>query len=489
MYLACNRLEFTRETFTTLVSNTDWRYVHELFVYDDGSVDGTREWLEDNSGRAPSSIRFVKTDFGSPVTAMAHFIESASAPILAKTDNDAMLPPGWLRQSLEVLDRRPELSMLGIEALYPQDDDVHLLRSYTPAQFVSGLGLYRRAAFARSRPRSYQKWFGFEDWQRAQGPNLTPGWITPSIPVFLLDRAPFEPWSTYTSAYVRRGWQRPWPKYESGCALWRWRWPDKPDGAQTISAGSKLKRVKGASQETKQFLAQDDCPAGNETAGFKVVILSARASNLVPCVQSLLRNEPALPPDHIIVVDDGARSEAEAQLPPLRWLQGIKPFVYARNANLGITEAGSDVILLNDDARLLTLHGFTSLSEQMRRRPRVGICSAGIRGTVGNPRQIISGSDQFRLEKKMLAFVCVYIPKATYERLGPLDERFTGYGFEDNDYCARAIAAGLQLGVWDGCAVDHSEVLQSTFRTRSDLWNLFRHNQQLFREKWKGKYD
>ena len=39
---------------------------------------------------------------------------------------------------------------------------------------------------------------------------------------------------------------------------------------------------------------------------FKVVILSARAANLIPCVQSVLANEPSLLPDHIMVVDDGA---------------------------------------------------------------------------------------------------------------------------------------------------------------------------------------
>jgi cellulose synthase/poly-beta-1,6-N-acetylglucosamine synthase-like glycosyltransferase len=142
--LACNRLEFTQETFTTLLATTDWRYVHELFVYDDGSQDGTREWLAQAVHQVPVPHRFVLTHFGSPVTAMVHFIEAARAPLLAKTDNDAMLPPGWLRQSLEVFARHPELTFLGIEALYPHVDDPQLGRSYTRAEFISGLGLYRR---------------------------------------------------------------------------------------------------------------------------------------------------------------------------------------------------------------------------------------------------------------------------------------------------------------------------------------------------------
>ena len=91
-----------------------------------------------------------------------------------------------------------------------------------------------------------------------------------------------------------------------------------------------------------------------KSMSFSVVIPSARAQNLIPCVRAILDREPDLPPDRIIVVDDGARADAEAHLPPVRWVTGIKPFVFARNANLGIRTAATDVILLNDDTRPVT---------------------------------------------------------------------------------------------------------------------------------------
>jgi glycosyltransferase involved in cell wall biosynthesis len=260
LYLACNRLEFTQETFTTLLANTDWRYVHELFVYDDGSRDGTCEWLENNVRKAPVPTRIVRTRYGSPVAAMVHFIESATAPILAKTDNDAMLPPAWLRQSLEVLDDCPELSFLGIEAMYPHNDDITLKRSYTSAQFISGLGLYRRSAFARNRPVPYQKWFGLEEWQMAQGSGLIRGWITPAIPVFLLDRMPFEPWTKHSDNYVQRGWQRSWPKYDRACSLWHWRWPLQSTAIVAIPAGDPrflcAMRIKNEAQHIHEALSR-----------------------------------------------------------------------------------------------------------------------------------------------------------------------------------------------------------------------------------------
>ena len=217
---------------------------------------------------------------------------------------------------------------------------------------------------------------------------------------------------------------------------------------------------------------------------FNIVILSARASNLVPCVQSALANESTLSPRNIIVINDGARVEAESKLPAVRWVQGAQPFIFARNANIGIRAACSDVILLNDDAKLLTSQGFTKLVHHARRRPNVGVCSAGIRGMVGNPMQISFGSDEIWLESRTLAFVCVYISKHAYDRVGPLDERFTGYGFEDNDFCERVLSAGLQLGIWSGCIVDHSGQLPSTFRTRPDIQSLFQQNLNLYRDKW-----
>jgi GT2 family glycosyltransferase len=235
LYLACNRLEYTRETFTALASNTGWDFVRELVVYDDGSQDGTCEWLGEAVGRIPAAVRFERTRFGSPVTAMLDFIRRAQAPILAKVDNDAMMPPGWLEQALAVLDRHPDLDLLGLEAHYPYDADPQVPRGYTPAEFISGIGLYRRRTFAHDQPTMFNKYFGLEEWQIAKGGKIKRGWITPALPVFLLDRMPTEPWSSLSLAYEQRGWQRPRPHvYDANSTLWHWRWA--PNNRATSAA-------------------------------------------------------------------------------------------------------------------------------------------------------------------------------------------------------------------------------------------------------------
>lgn len=226
----------------------------------------------------------------------------------------------------------------------------------------------------------------------------------------------------------------------------------------------------------------------SEAPPYDVIILSAVASNLIACVNALRAAEPTLPPWHIIVVDDGARREAEATLPGVRWIAGEQPFVYARNANLGIAASTRDVILLNDDALLTTPGGFGALARAARAgvadssRP-LGAISSAVTGLIGNRRQKPRPGGGVRHETIQLCFVCTYLPRETLDRVGPLDQRFVGYGFEDNDYCDRIRAAGLRLAIHDGCIVDHSGHLPSTFRTRADFPALSARNHQLYREK------
>lgn len=215
---------------------------------------------------------------------------------------------------------------------------------------------------------------------------------------------------------------------------------------------------------------------------YSVIILSRNPNNLVQCVHAIRLLERRA---EIIVVDDGARDAASKVLDGITWVDGEKPFVYARNINIGISAAGDDdVILLNDDALLLTRRGFTSLARAILRRSDIGILSAGIKGDVCNPNQHPQWPPTLRPAEELLAFICVYIPRTTIELIGLLDEQFTGYGEEDRDYCTRVMDNGLRLAIWDGCIVDHTGRLPSTWRAQPDWLERYRHNCALFQRKY-----
>jgi GT2 family glycosyltransferase len=212
-----------------------------------------------------------------------------------------------------------------------------------------------------------------------------------------------------------------------------------------------------------------------------VVILSKNSANLIPCVRAVRQHEPEA---WIVAVDDG--------LPPGTWTQlggtvqevlGKQPFVFARNANLGIAAARrEDVLLLNDDALLRTPGGFSVLAAAAAAHPEYGVIASTC-NNVGNTNQHPRGIG-LREEPRMVCFVAVLLPRRTLDAVGPLDERYAaGYGCEDDDLCVRIRQAGLKIGIHDGCYVDHAS-LTSSFRGPAGAGGDYRPNLELFKAKW-----
>ena len=222
--------------------------------------------------------------------------------------------------------------------------------------------------------------------------------------------------------------------------------------------------------------------------GLSVVIPSRNGENLFKCINAIysknsstLHGSRAVP--RTIAIDDGLRDGAwYATLT----IPGAKPFIFARNVNLGIAAAGSDdVIVLNDDAILETSEGFSALHWIAEQHPEYGLISASC-NNVGNTNMWRKNSGGLRWEPRMVCFTCVLIPRRTIDAVGLLDERFIDYGLEDDDYCLRVRTAGLKIGIYDGCFVDHSK-LKSTFRSAAAGNNApgdFRPNMRRFIEKW-----
>lgn len=218
IYLSFNRLEFAKESMAALILNTDWSRVGRLVIYDDGSTDGSREHLE--SLTYPVETEFRRRRLGGPVAVMNDYLARTPGELFCKVDNDTMLPPHWLGECLKVMDARPELDLLGVEAFNAVAPG-EISRGYRPARYIGGIGCMRRRCF-RTMPKPNGR-FGFTQWQR-EARHAIKGWINPSLPVFLLDKMPMEPWAGFSRDYIARGWQRAWPPYgEADAALWAWR--------------------------------------------------------------------------------------------------------------------------------------------------------------------------------------------------------------------------------------------------------------------------
>lgn len=218
LYLASNRRQFTITSAAALRLNTDWSRVRLAHIYHDGeSTDGTLEALRAEVALWPCEVVFHETSLGSPVAVMNHYLLGDPAEWFAKIDNDTMVPPGWLPACLDALRNQPYIDLLGIEATRPLGDGRSLIE---PSGHIGGIGLMRSSAFTEL-PKPHGR-SGFGEWQN-EHLEAQRGWLNPSIPVFLLDRLPFEPWASLSAEYEAKGWQRPWKRYtEEDSKLWEW---------------------------------------------------------------------------------------------------------------------------------------------------------------------------------------------------------------------------------------------------------------------------
>lgn len=214
-------------------------------------------------------------------------------------------------------------------------------------------------------------------------------------------------------------------------------------------------------------------------SGLTVVIPSRTLSNVKPCVEAVRELEPGA---RIIVVDDGIEN---AQSLGVEVVQGEKPFIFSRNVNIGIRAAGrDDIVILNDDAILKSIGGFSLLKKTAQERPDFGVIGATT-NAVGNRNQLPQNIG-LRDEPRMVCFVCVYVPRRTLDAIGYLDQCFTEYGHEDDDFCYRIRRSGLKIAIHDGCFVDHAS-LKSTFRGEALAGGNLDGGRQIFIEKW-GAY-
>jgi GT2 family glycosyltransferase len=224
-----------------------------------------------------------------------------------------------------------------------------------------------------------------------------------------------------------------------------------------------------------------------------VIIPSKTSANLFACVSAVREHEPDA---RIIVVDDGLDRAPVG----VECVQGEKPFCYARNINIGIRAAyryttedisthshrlytglPEGVVLLNDDAIVMSTGGFSAMAQACRDNPEYGLIG-GTSNVVGNPNQFPRNIG-LRPESRMVCFLCVYIPRATLDLIGGLDERYSEYGLDDDDYSFAVRAAGLKIGVHDDCYVDHGSLV-SSFRGNPKAPADYRQNLRRFIQKW-----
>ena len=176
-----------------------------------------------------------------------------------------------------------------------------------------------------------------------------------------------------------------------------------------------------------------------------------------------------------------------------------KPFVFAKAINKLARIAtemwpGCALLVLNDDTEIVTRDWLTVSEKVMEglKATTWGMVSFEIDGGVGNEEQKFSPRRLAPLTeaKRTVCFVAAMLTRNCWDRVGPLDERFSGYGFDDDDYCRRVRGLDMKCGIATGLVVKHGAAGYPHSSSYARLlgqeeWNRqYRLNARIFAAKW-----
>ncbi len=156
---------------------------------------------------------------------------------------------------------------------------------------------------------------------------------------------------------------------------------------------------------------------------------------------------------------------------PPNWhvIDAPQPFNYARNVNIAWSETGqNDIILMGDDVRVSGKF-IRTLRETAYSDMKVGVACAQLWG--------------------QSPFVCGYFRRDVLDAVGPMDERYTGYGKEDMDWCRRMEALGYHTQPVE-IPVAHdggTSFWRGAAEGKYVMEEISAHNNRLFAEKWEGE--
>jgi GT2 family glycosyltransferase len=219
------------------------------------------------------------------------------------------------------------------------------------------------------------------------------------------------------------------------------------------------------------------------------------------CIESI-RQHTRAGTYEIIVVDngstDGTAEWLQAQ-PDVRLIRNRANEGFPRACNRGMSAAtGDNLLLLNNDT-LATPRWLKQLTAALHSEDGIGAVGpvtnaasyyTSMPVTYRNTEEMTRFADEYNRTDpdkweerlKLIAF-CLLLKREVYERVGPLDERFSPGNLEDDDYSVRIRLAGYRLLLCTDTFVHHEGTATFKENMAEYAW-LLQKNTYRFTEKW-----
>ena len=152
----------------------------------------------------------------------------------------------------------------------------------------------------------------------------------------------------------------------------------------------------------------------------------------------------------VIVLDNGLSSEIRGAWAHVHYVPvPSRPFVFSQAFNLGVAAAplGDEIVALGDDVRIVEGAWLSRLEDRFALWPDgfglltcAEMSTASVYGRYPKTDEVIALPD-------VALGSGILIPRRVLAEIGPWDESFVGYGFDDFDYGVRLLHAGYLLGI------------------------------------------
>jgi len=120
IFVVFNRRKYTQLSLTSLLKDPTEEFC--LTIWDNGSTDGTRDYLD-----SVEDLRIVKKVFSRENVglkgAVNYLLSKSSADLVGIIPNDFLVTPGWTRPLAQAHADVPEFGMIGCWHFFPEDFD------------------------------------------------------------------------------------------------------------------------------------------------------------------------------------------------------------------------------------------------------------------------------------------------------------------------------------------------------------------------------
>jgi GT2 family glycosyltransferase/Flp pilus assembly protein TadD len=502
---------------------------YEIIVIDNGSTDGTAEFLKSlNDPHMTVITNPVNLGFAKACNQGAR---AASHEYLLFLNNDTEPTPHWFRPLASVLDNDATVAAAGSKLVLPDGSLQHagiiitddrssgdpLLASHiyygqphdlpeanhlrTYQAITAACLLVRRSAFEDVGGFDEKYWNGYEDVDlcfKLREKKL---------------KLVYQPASVVVHHESKSGYQR-FARAAQNISRLNSKWLGKiiPD---------RIMRKDGSVIRTPSDGIQDyviHSKVGPELRCFSrprqrnmvsiIMLTFNQLKYTQECIESLRKHTPEK--HEVVFVDNGSSDETVKWLrkivrknPHYRLIENRKNLGFSKGCNQGIeVSTGEYILLLNNDviltenwlARMLECLTIAedigivgSMTNQISGPQKVpGVNYSSLEGLTAYARTFGEKNRYRRIPHDRIVGFCMLFRFQLVEDIGFLDERFGSGNFEDDDYCLRASLAGYR-NIIAGDVFIHHHGSRSFIGNRIDYGLSLSGNRRIFVEKWSGE--